>query len=138
MLLLQACNTSTPTGNQGNFITGYITFVDSNFTQGGGRYTIALYNFEFPPFASKPAKTEYLRMEKKDLASYKIYWDGDRRFYIAVAWVSSEDTARKPLVLGTLGCDTNHHCGKHVLIYFPNYGSNYNFMSWADTAQKLF
>ena len=136
--ILQACSNTSPTQSGGSYITGNITFVDTNFTIGGGQYTVALFKHEWPLFSTKPVKTEVLQMVNKQLATYKISWDGDARFYVAVAWVSYNDTTYVPPVLGTYGCDTTHFCDKNKLVYFPNYSGSYNFMSWADTSMRMF
>ena len=135
-LIIYSCNNTTPTGHINNYITGKIAFVDTNFIE-GGKYTIALYNIEDPPYRTWPYATEILTMVSKNQATYKISWPYEKVFYIGVAWVSYTDTIHKPILLGTYGCDTAHECTKHKRVSFPSFGSSYDFLSWVDTSKRL-
>jgi len=119
----------------GDYISGYASFMDTNFAHGGGYYAIALY--ESSPMQGSPTILDTLVFNGSNPYSYRISYGGSNNMYAAVVWMRSSGNSN-PIILGTYGCDTTQHCSNPNSIAFPNYsGSNYNILCWADTTRRL-
>jgi hypothetical protein len=127
----------------GDYISGYVFFVDTNFILGDGYYAVSLYRHKPQPFDTLPVSSDSIEMKKSISFSYAYYRVSSGYggvYYVAVNWICIVDSFRTTYpVLGTLGCDTTRGCTEHQLIEFPNYtGASYDFKSWADTSKRLY
>ena len=121
--------------SNGDYISGYVSFLDTNFSHNGGYYGIALYRDQ--PASSTPVKVDNLNYAGVNPFYYRVTWEQSENLYAAVVWVRSSGN-NNPIVLGIYGCDTTQHCSNSKPIPFPNYtGANYNILCWADTTRKL-
>lgn len=138
---MQSCtdNTYQPSGD---YISGWVTFKDTNFVK-GGYYAISMYENKSNPFNSMPIKSDSLHL--KDIRGgrdvyYRFTNSNSGSYYFGVTWIKlPEDPNFKPIVLGTLGCDTVPNCGNNEIIMFPNFtGASYNIFTWTDTTRRLY
>ena len=126
---------------EGDHVIGWIAFWDTNVVP-GGYYAVSIYRNKSNPFDTLPVRSDSLGMVKYD-TYYQVKYRLDNvpsgNYFVAVTWIMSPVVpGLKPPVLGTLGCDTVHGCTDHEIVAFPNYtGKSYNFLSRADTSQKL-
>ena len=126
---------------KGDHVTGYVTFTDTNLTQ-GGYYAVSMFENKSNPFNFNPLRSDALTMTKNGnqyICYFKFSGVASGSYYFAVTFNKTPpDTTRVPPVLGTRGCDTNHNCTAHKLIAFPNYSyEDCNILSWTDTTKKL-
>jgi hypothetical protein len=135
---ISSCGSDLGMQPEGNYISGYAIFVDTNFIHGDGYYAIALYGSGNSPYSTAPLQTSRIEMVGKlNPYYYRITWDGSGNCYGAIVWMNNNNNP--PLILGTYGCDTNRNCSNHKVISFPNYtGANYNIICYADTTRKLY
>jgi hypothetical protein len=136
----QSCDDSS-TQPEGDHVSGYITFTDTNLV-GGGYYAISRFANKSNPFDTLPLQSDSLIMTKvgnvyKDF--FKMSGIPGGKYYFAVTWIKYPVVpGLVPAVLGTRGCDTNHQCTNHTLIAFPNYSyEDCNMLSWTDPAKRL-
>jgi hypothetical protein len=138
-LILQSCDDNITFQPKGNYVSGYVFFADTHFVEGNGNYAVALYPVECPAFSSKPLCTQYIDTKEANYTYFRVSWEGEAKLMLAVVWKFDSTIHRRPLILGTYGCDTTHGCSTHKLIEFPNFtGYDFNIISWADTSKKLF
>ncbi len=137
IFLIQSCSDDMSTQPQGNYISGYASFVDTNYVHSGGQYSIALFSSN-SSLSSTPIVVTPISMSGTNPFYYRIQWDGTGSFFAAIVWVRNSGGNTSPIILGTYGCDTSHTCSSHQSITFPNYtGANYNIICWADTTHSL-
>ncbi len=135
---------STMDGPEPNSVSGTITFVDTNFVTAPDYYAAGA--FESWPPVSVPAYFDSLSITLIGglyKANYKITRVPSGIFYIAAYTVSQLPFEYK--ILGIYGCDTVHvtysSCplnptGVEII---QNWGvEDINFLSWADTTQRIF
>jgi hypothetical protein len=137
-IFLHSCDYPNEYQPKGDYISGNAVFIDTNFIRSGGQYKIALYKNRPNPFDTLPVKAEIIDTGYVCINYFRIYWERQDNLFVAVIWARSEDINKNPIVLGTFGCDTTHHCTESKLIAFPNFtGADYGFLCWADTSKKL-
>jgi hypothetical protein len=135
IFLIQSCGYDTSMQPQGNYISGYAAFVDTNYVHYGGQYSIALYSSST---SGTPLAVTPISMSGTNPFYYRIQWDGTGACYAAIVWVRNSGSNELPIILGTYGCDTSHTCNSGQSITFPNFsGANYNIICWTDTTQRL-
>jgi len=138
IFLIQSCGEDSSMQPQGNYISGYAAFVDTNYIHSGGEYSIALYSSSASPLNSTPIVVTPISMSGTNPFYYRIHWDGTGACYAAIVWMRNTGSNELPIVLGTYGCDTSHTCNSNQTISFPNFsGANYNIICWADTTHGL-
>ena len=126
----------------GDYISGYVFFVDTNLISAGGYYAVSVYRNKSQPFDTLPVSIdslEILRNSNYRYSYYRVECKYSGSYFVAVNWISSPGAlGPPPPVLGTLGCDTAHSCSSHEIITFPNFtGASYDILSWTDTSKKL-
>ena len=123
---------------KGDYISGHLSFVDTNFTKTGGHYAVALYPDQNSYYLGNPIISQSVTPDASNPCSYyRIYWEGQGSCIVSAVWVSDSNKT-VPLVLGAFGCDTSRTCESPHPISFPNYtGADYLFKCWADTTKKL-
>jgi hypothetical protein len=136
--LFNACDMSADMQPKGNYISGHLSFIDTNFAKSGGHYAIGLYLNQTSPFLYKPAYTQVINPDILNTSLYyRIICDGQGSYIVSAIWMN-DSCNEVPEVLGTFGCDTSRTCTSPDLISFPNYtGADYLFSCWADTCKKL-
>jgi hypothetical protein len=141
LMFMQSCsdNSLQPSGD---YISGWVTFSDTNFLK-GGYYAISMYENKSNPFSSMPLESDSLPMKKYRngrMVYYRFTYEGSGSYYFGVTWIQIPLNPNvRPPVLATLGCDTNINCNDHEIIMFPNFtGANYNIFSWTDTTKRLY
>jgi hypothetical protein len=139
-LIFAACNDDITFQPQGSYISGYASFIDTNYLYHKGHYAVALYPIESPPFYSQPVECQLINMNEGGNPYYfRISHDGKGCFYLAVVWKIDSTNYYAPILLGTFGCDTSHSCTNHKIVEFPNFtGFDYNITCWSDTSKRLF
>jgi hypothetical protein len=141
LYFVQSC---TDMGYQpsGDYISGWVTFSDTNFLA-GGYYAISMYKNKSNPFDTLPIKSDSIPMKTTGNgkhAYYRITTVNSGSYYFAVTWIRSALGPNvKPPVVGTLGCDTTINCSSFTLITFPNFsGADFNIFSWTDTTKRVY
>lgn len=137
-------NFSTMDGPMQNTISGRITFVDSNFVSLPYYYEVGAFD-SWPPFNPPPYSDSLIitLIGNQYIADYEITRAPSNIYYVAVYTVVQLPFEMK--ILGIYGCDTVHvsysNCplnptGVEII---QNWGvENINFLSWADTTQRIF
>lgn len=123
---------------EGNYVSGYAIFMDTNFMHSGGYYAVALYPANTSLFNIQPSYIKEVDMSKGAPYYFRISCSEQANFNMAIVWVNSQSPGSIPAVLGTLGCDTSTTCHEHTVVPFPNFsGNDYNIRCWADPAHRL-
>ena len=135
---------TTINGPEPNSISGTVTFADANFVQPPSFYKVGA--FEIWPPSSTPIEYDSLDIQQIGgvfKANYKITNVLTGSYYVAVYPESGISLEVK--VLGIYGCDTVHvtysNCPNNpsIVNIINNWGvENINFLSWADTTQRIF
>jgi hypothetical protein len=135
---------TTMDGPEPNSISGTIIFVDTNFLQPPGFYKVGAFD-NWPPF-TPPVMFDSLNIVQVGgvyKADYMINRVSTGIYYVAV--YPETEIIFYVSVLGIYGCDTVHQnyssCPQSppVVDIISNWGvENINFLSWADTTQKIF
>jgi hypothetical protein len=137
-LLIGCQDSSTNYQSEGNYISGYVQYADTNFVTEGGYYAIALFPNRNSPFSCQPIKTQIIDKPWNIPKYYRMFWDGNDQYYLAVVWVNDTNEISCLKLQGALGCDTSRTCNDYHRVAFPNFtGNDYNIVYWADTAKKL-
>lgn len=136
--LFSSCDMSANMQPKGNYISGHLNFVDTNFVKTGGHYAVALYSNQNSYYSTNPIITKEVNPDVSNECSYyRIYWDGEGSCIVSAVWISDSNKT-VPLVLGVFGCDTTKTCSSPHLVGFPNYtGADYFFSCWADTTKRF-
>lgn len=144
---IYSCDSTTVTPTtEANTISGTITFADTNFITSGGVYDIGAFsNPSTPPtyWFGPPTAYDTLVITNNNgvySANYKLTGVPDGNFVIAVGF--RKDTGGQSPIMGVYGCDTAHtSCfldPQRVTITNNAGVSGINFISWADTANKVY
>ena len=130
-----SCDFSDNYYPKGDYISGYITFVDTNFMSSGGYYAVALYSNQSSPYNSIPLTTDTLKIAGATSPyNYRIYYENKSACFLGIIWERTTSESEIPRVLGTYGCDTSYSCTDFKSINFPNFtGANYDVICWTDT-----
>ncbi len=140
-------NFTTVPGPQPNSISGRITFADTNFLSPPRFYFATVYSPSFWPPNGQPVAFDTLHIHKEGkvyVSDYKL-----KRLYNGSYYVCAQPNDILSLVshqvLGIYGCDTAHvqysTCPFNpvqVTITNNNGIENINFISWADTTNRIF
>jgi hypothetical protein len=125
---------------QGDYISGYVNFVDTNLVLCNSYYCVSIYRNKSQPFDTLPVTKDSLEIRTNGSQRYGYYRVQNSikgAYYVAVNWVCI--LSNRHYVMGTLGCDTAYSCTNHELIAFPNFtGASYDILSWADTSKRLY
>jgi len=128
---LISCGEDTVNAPQ-DFVSGTITYLDTNVTRTGGYFAIGLYGDSTSPFNHQPIRKDSLSIAKSGntaTAYYKLEGIASGNYYIASIWVNS--SSGSITVLGVYGCDENINCSNPTKETVPNYAGtgNLNFKS---------
>ncbi len=136
-------NFTTVNGPVPNSIKGVVTFVDTNFAAGGSYYASA-YTL-WPPAGELSGQDSLIITKVGNVyqASYLIRRLYNGNYVVAVTY--SNPLSPTGFIMGIYGCDTAHvnfsACPQNpqrVLIQ-NNYGRDtINYLTWADTTQRIF
>ena len=135
---------TTMDGTEPNSISGTITFVDTNFLQLPGYYKAGAF-ISWPPYAEAAYNDSLIITQIGSLykANYKFSGVPTGSYFVAVYTKPIIGTDLK--VLGIFGCDTVHinysTCPENPtwVRIINNWGvENINFLSWADSTQRIF
>lgn len=115
-----------------DFVSGTITYLDTNTTRTGGYYAVGLYGDSASPFSHTPIRKDSLSISKSGntaTAYYKMEGLASGNYYIASIWVNSSSGAIS--VFGVYGCDENINCSSPTKVTVPNYAGtgSLNFKS---------
>jgi hypothetical protein len=126
----------------GNYISGWVTFSDTNFVR-GGHYAISMYANKPNPFDTIPIRSDSLPMKvygNGRQVYYRFNCNDKASYYFGITWINSNVGPNiRPPGMGTLGCDTSSNCNSYELITFPNFsGADYNIFCWTDTTKRVF
>jgi hypothetical protein len=140
-------NTIIVSGPDAKSISGTITFADTNFATSGGYYDISAFpSSGWPPMAG-PTQNDSLVITKvgnQYKANYKLTNLPDGNYVLTSAWIILPYTANSTVGLGMYGCDTSHSAGcifgtpGTVTISNSVGVENINFLSWADTLNRIY
>lgn len=142
--------TPTPASNQ---INGRITFpnvdtaVVNSLTKDSSYFAVSIFA-NWPPMGNA-TKTEKLKLKNESgtwVADYTITTPGDGSYVVTSSWIKVPYTVGKSVFgLGTYHSDTSHAVsqvfsttGKKATISGGTSVSGINFLSWADTTQKIY
>ena len=139
-LSISACDDNITFQPEGDYVSGYISFVDTFFVTHRDHYSVALYPIETPPFYSRPVECTKIHLESNQSTFYfRISYQGQGTFYLAAVWNFDYNSFCKHIVLVIYGCDTTHGCTTYKYVDFPNFtGLDHNFLCWSDTSKRLF
>lgn len=141
VILFQTCDTSEVNAPQ-DFISGDITFTDSNLISIGGYYAVSLFPDQSNPFNQSPVRSDSLKISVTNhvaSAYYKMQTVSSGIYYVGVTWIRNSDKSVRG-VLGTYGCDTTHNCSNSQKVEVPSYSGTggKSFIGWTDTLKKVF
>lgn len=127
--------------SEGDYVTGYVTFTDTNLIK-AGYYAVSMYRNKSNPFDTLPLRSDAITMTKTN-NQYKCYFKmsqvANGSYYFAVTFNRNPAIPNRLIpVLGTRGCDTNRNCTTHKLVVFPNHSyEDCNIISWTDTLKRM-
>lgn len=136
---------------QANTINGRVTFADTNFITSGGTYLISIFANDNPPpqyWFGPPTAFDTLDISfnsstGKYEANYSFTNVNNGRYVVAVGF--RRDTGGQSPTMGIYGCDTARAQFSNCFTtpiraeITNNAGvNNINFLSWADTTNKVF
>lgn len=138
-----ACTDTTLTGRM---IKGRITFVDTNFVRSGGVYLISAYPKSGWPPTGGPSAFDTVRISGNNLNyCYTLSnLPSDGAYVVSVGFRKS--TGGQSPIMGIYGCDTARFPTSSCVLspsdsaqIISGQGVRYiNFLSWSDTAKKIF
>ena len=121
LLLFSSCGEDSVNAPQ-DFVSGTITYLDTNITRTGGYFAIGLYGDSTSPFNHAPIRKDSLSVSNAGgvaSAYYKLEGLPSGNYYIASIWVNSSSGAIT--LYGVYGCDENVNCSGPTKITVPNY-----------------
>ena len=115
-----------------DFVSGTITFNDTNLKYIGGYYAVSLYGDSTNPFTRIPVRSDRLAIGiSNGVASsyYKVSGLASGNYYIGATWIDS--SSGNVSVYGVYGCDTLVNCSNPTRVTVPNFAGtgNLNFRS---------
>lgn len=125
VLLLQKCGVDDSSGLQQDFVSGTVTYTDSNFYFNGFYYAVSVYGDSTNPFSHSPITSDSVQINLQSnpkTAYYKISGLANGNYYIASTWMTSNKTVYK--ILGSYGCDTVPNCSNLIKVTVPSYAGN--------------
>lgn len=105
-----------------DFMSGTITYLDTNMNYSGGYYTVSVYGDSTSPFSHNPIRTDSVAVNITNgvaTAYYKVTGLASGHYYIGSTWKNS--TNGNLTLFGVYGCDENISCGNPTRIEFPSY-----------------
>jgi hypothetical protein len=105
-----------------DFVSGTITYLETNLNFNGGYYTISIYGESADPFTHNPVRTDSLAPGiNNGTASvyYKISGLASGSYYIGSTWRNSSNGNLS--LYGVYGCDENINCPNRIKVTVPNY-----------------
>lgn len=121
LIFLNSCGEDSVNAPQ-DFVSGTVTYLDTNVTVSGGYFAVGLYGDSTSPFSHTPIRKDSLSINVTGgtaSAYYKMEGLASGNYYIASIWVNSSSGAIT--VRGVLGCDQNINCSSPNKITVPNY-----------------
>jgi hypothetical protein len=116
-----------------DFVSGTITFNDSNLNYNGRYYAVSLFTDVSNPFSRQPVRSDSLAIVTSNgvtSAYYRITGIPSGNYYIGATLLNSS-TDSLIAVLGVYGCDTTVNCANPTRVTVPNFAGtgNLNFRS---------
>lgn len=116
-----------------DFVSGTITFNDSNLNFNGRYYAVSIFPDVSNPFGQPPLRSDSLAVVTSGgvtSAYYKISGLASGNYYIGATAINSSNGS-VIAVLGVYGCDTVINCPTPTKVTLPNYAGtgNLNFRS---------
>ena len=149
---IYSCDSTTVTPSpEANTISGTVTFTDTNFITSGGVYDIGAFpNPSIPPtfWFGPPTAYDTLIITNNNgvyKANYTLTGVPDGNYVIAVGF--RKDTGGQSPIMGVYGCDTARAIYDTTACFLNpqrvtisnNAGvTGVNFLSWADTTNKVY
>jgi len=144
--ILYSCKDDTVTTTQATSgpISGSVRFVDSNnFITTGGSYLISAYpKTAWPPTAGPTAYDTIPVAQNQGTYSYTLVGLPFTEYVVSVGF--RKDVGGQSPIMGIYGCDTSHSftClmtpSAFANVQNGSGVSNINFLSWADTTNKIY
>ena len=147
-VFIYSCGSDTTTNNNTtvtfdvNTINGTITFAETNFIPGGS-YLISAYPESGWPPMSGPSAYDTIHVSTGQTAyNYKLVGLNDGKYVVSVGYRKA--TGGQSPIMGIYGCDTSHSftCLLSPTLKADISGNagvgNINFLSWADTTNKIY
>lgn len=145
-VMINSCgeDTVTPTNPtyEANSINGTVTFVETNFVD-SGTYLISAYpESGWPPTGGPTSYDTISVVAGQSSYNYKLVSLADGNYVVSVGFRKA--TGGQSPIMGIYGCDTLH---SFTCLLTPtlkasisgNAGvGNINFLSWADTTNKIY
>ncbi|MCI0449861.1 MAG: hypothetical protein L0Y79_08765 [Chlorobi bacterium] len=110
-----------------DFISGTITFNDTNLKPTGGYYAVSLYGDSANPFTHPPIRSDRLSVGiSNGVASsyYKVTGLASANYYVGSTWIDS--VSGNISVYGVYGCDTLVNCTNPTKVTVPNFAGTGN------------
>ncbi len=141
MISFQQCGDDALNPEQ-DFVSGTITFKNTNLLTTGGYYGVSVYSDAANPFSQNPLAIDSVDISisgNTATAYYKISGLASADYYIGAVWIRSSDNCVRG-VLGTYGCDTLYNCTSSIKVTVPTAAGtgNLNFSCWTDTLRRLY
>jgi hypothetical protein len=105
-----------------DFVSGTITYLDTNINVSTGHYSISIYGDSTNPFSHHPIRTDSVAVNINNgtaTAYYKVTGLTAGHYYIGATWVNRSNGI--VTVYGVYGCDQNINCTNPTKIEVPNY-----------------
>ena len=139
-LFIGNCGTDDSVNATQDFVSGTITFNNSNLNYSGGYYAVSVYSDTTDPFRHNPFKSDSLSIVTSGGVTTAYYnVNGlSGNYYIGAVWIRHSDG--HIAVLGTYGCDTTINCTGSIKETIPNYAGTggLNFKSSTDITRNMF
>lgn len=145
-VVLYGCKEDTVTSTPATSgpINGSVRFVDSNsFITSGGTYLISAYpKTAWPPTAGPTAYDTISISQNKGTYNYTLVGLPFAEYVVSVGF--RKDIGGQSPIMGIYGCDTSHSVSclfspsAFANVQNSNGASNINFLSWADTTNKIY
>jgi hypothetical protein len=150
-IIINSCGDDTVINNtnptyDANSINGTVTFVDSNFEatdSASGSYLISAFPESGWPPTGGPTAYATINIVPGQLAyNYKLVGLNDGNYVVSVGYRKA--TGGQSPIMGIYGCDTSH---SFTCLLTPTLKAsitnsagvgNINFLSWADTTNKIY
>jgi len=125
-------------------ISGTVRFVDSNsFITSGGSYLISAYpKTGWPPTGGPTAYDTLPVTQNKGSYSYTLVGLPFAEYVVSIGF--RKDVGGQSPIMGIYGCDTSHSLtclltpSSFANVQNGSGVSNINFLSWADTTNKIY
>ncbi|MBN8584763.1 MAG: hypothetical protein J0M37_06665 [Ignavibacteria bacterium] len=147
-IIINSCGDDTTTNNNttptydANSVNGTVTFVETGFIDSGSYLISAYPESGWPPMAGPSAYDTISVVAGQSAYNYKLVGLTDGNYVISVGF--RKMSGGQSPIMGIYGCDTLHSMSclfsptlKATITNNAGVG-NINFLSWADTTNKIF